>query len=1039
MAFFKEDTTVNFDENNKYYFLSYSRADYPRLEPIFYAMQRRGIRIWTDQQIPSGEDWDTMIARKIRKSSSFLMFISQNTFEKERKNSYVYKEYMQAKKHNKDIFFIIMGSINDAKLSDSWAGFWVDVRQAQNISYDSITDSIDDLIRKIITVIENDVGEEICSSDIIYTSALQKTLKSKKKNPEQYTKTWFQPYGLLVTDINGVLFDKRDDGTEEFPDIIVNCFAQLAKQHVSICFTTGRGRTGARYLLLNLAQKIIETSASLSWESLSNEWVCITHNGAYLLSTPDKSKSGFLANQELLCPEMHAEMSTRDDRFFKAEYKKIIRNVCKKERLDFSIINYSISKEPVSFRFSLEHCPPPICEKIFSGIESFCKKQLANNQKYKWYATRGKYEQKEMFEYSLVNKNDAVRDYIRRYHSIDHSNIIRVADMGQQGGSDHSFLLDGPSFSVDKITEENENTCFPVVNWDTGEILSGTEATVYLLEHLHFYPSLCLKSVIDTTQYKLSFVNAIKDARQRSESIFKFYDTRLAWMDFLYEDISLNSSNVSRIFDVKSGAITFSDYEWARIEQFTNEQLNLNVPEYDQVCCFTEIVHAKLPANDSTTQKPQLSYFLHTDTHVLFRGYLYYNFLAKSSSEKFPEGTDTITARQWSDIYVSWLKDAQNFIRLFEESVRSLINTSRPYGTLVPIGYLARKLILGGLDNIRNILLILAYYYLRQYVTTSSKNEGDFLIGLDGSDNPSLITCNKILKLLSDCISCMYTALFESQIDTSFLADMDGKLFNNLRELFDNPIHIRDSAVSTSVVSNIFPNGENENDSVIQYFSETFQRWRESDCFIENIAAIELYLSKIPNENQKMVFWGIPYGSLEHPVLACLLCKKHGFDTDSIPRYVMLHGIYETRHMNDFTLNVHDCPVEEENAKNNIETHVLIDDTLTTATTLDLAVKCLCLHNISVNDIIVIRYAGLNRINHYLTNLVCNSDNNLNASAPDTRKFFNMISGLVAEAPYSKLHKYGLSNKKPYEDALGVFDKSKKRIKNYLIANYDIN
>ena len=237
-------------------------------------------------------------------------------------------------------------------------------------------------------------------------------------------------------------------------------------------------------------------------------------------------------------------------------------------------------------------------------------------------------------------------------------------------------------------------------------------------------------------------------------------------------------------------------------------------------------------------------------------------------------------------------------------------------------------------------------------------------------------------------------------------------------------------------VLKLYPQRNNNLDVVNPYFTETFPRWRESDCFIENISAIEIYLSKISDTESKLFFWGIPYGSLEHPILANLLCKKHGLNASTYPCYIILHGDYESRHENKFQLSVFNRmtkPVPYEDDK----IHILIDDTLTTATTLDLGVKCLALNNIALNDIIVMRYAGLNRLNHYLTHLIQPEETALHASAPDVTKFFEVISGLVAEAPYSKLYKYRPEDNKPYEDMLGVFDKSKNRIRNYLIANYE--
>ena len=614
-------------------------------------------------------------------------------------------------------------------------------------------------------------------SSMMSSSTLIEMIREKGKNPDAYFKVWAQPYGLLVTDITGVLFENIK-GKEEFSDSIVYALAQLAKRHISVCFTTGRGRTGARHLLLNLAQKIIEMDSSLSWETLSGEWACITHNGAYLLTTPDKSRSGFLANEEPLCPEKHRHIKYHVESIedtLRSKYKAVIDKVCRQRRNgNVSKIVFDLTIEPVSVRFSLEHCDKTVCDNIFTETRKFCKELLQEGVKYDWYATRGKYEQKEMFEYSLVNKSDAVKDYIKRYRSIDMSNIIRIADTGQPGGSDYGFLIDGPSFSVEKFTTQKDDTCFPVIHWERNEILYGTEATVYLLERLHFYPSLCIKSVADAKQYKNSFANAISGAKKRSEEIFNFYNTRMAWMDFLYED-NFDESNILRIFDVKSGAITFSDYEWSKVERMINETEN-DASEFMQVRCFEQILNSKIVGKIHTEGKPCLMYFVHTDTHVIFRGYLYYAFFIKSLSSS--EGTDSISIKEWIEVYQWWFKEAQKFVGLFIDSLKNLkIDVS------IPINYLTRKLIIGSLDNIRNILLILNHFYLRQYVMSQDSIDKDIIItNIGNSADALLMQCNKISGMLSSCLSSMYTSLFESQLDMSFI-DIEGEACGWLTEL----------------------------------------------------------------------------------------------------------------------------------------------------------------------------------------------------------------------------------------------------------------
>lgn len=880
-----------------------------------------------------------------------------------------------------------------------------------------------------------------------HNQELNVLIRSSGKAFDSYSTVMNRPYGLLITDITGVLFD-INNGKEEFPNDIVDVFSQLAMKHISICFTTGRGRSGARNLLFNLAQKIIEVNDAINWESLSNEWECITHNGAYLLTTPDKSKSGFLANSEILCNKEHDRIQKRISEYeLNREYEAIVKRCCK--RWKKKIPSYEVTKEPLSVRFSLEAYEEGTdYDKIFKETEAMFKDNFAEENE-EWYYTRGRYQNKHILEANLANKKDAVRDYIALHRSIDRLNIIRIGDSGAKGESDYSFLTDGPSFSVGSINSDNKDTCFPVINEENMKILQGTQATVYILSHLKFYPSLCLNQVGNKEKYIMSFAKTINEANKKANEIYSFYNNRLSWMDFMYGQNGF-SWNISKIFDQKSGAIAFTDYEWIIIqdaiktaEVFSNERSR----EYRQIDAFSDILIKK--NNERYTYKPNMKYFMKTDTHIIFRGALYYPFLFKKLKSGIQ--SDEIKVGEWVKSFYCWSKDAFEFSIFFREALTKLIEDETQNSELgngpkgdeeessKPVSYLARKLIIGGIDNIRNILLVYYNFYIRQEVINRDIENTDFLLEVKGGIDTNLNNCHKIYSLLYECVTEMYFLLFESRADMEVvnrLVKLMDQASNCIKERVNEYRHFFEETNMDS--SLVYPETKAEFEFTNEFFTETFQRWRESDCFVENIAAIETYISKLNECNEKLVFWGVPYGSLEHPIIAIMLSRKHGYKTHENPRYVILHGKYEERHQKEFSLNYRHIIDEPDYSSNRVQ-NILIDDTLTTAKTLDLSVRCLSIGNVAVNGVIVVRYAGINRMQHYLSHLSTNNEQELAASAPDISKFFNMISGLVAEAPYSRLYQYGTDNSnKPYESELGVFDKARHRICNYLITNYDM-
>ena len=61
-----------------YIFVSYSHKDCERVWPIILKLQDEGFRIWYDDGISPGTEWDAHIATHIRKCDFFAAFISRN-------------------------------------------------------------------------------------------------------------------------------------------------------------------------------------------------------------------------------------------------------------------------------------------------------------------------------------------------------------------------------------------------------------------------------------------------------------------------------------------------------------------------------------------------------------------------------------------------------------------------------------------------------------------------------------------------------------------------------------------------------------------------------------------------------------------------------------------------------------------------------------------------------------------------------------------------------------------------------------------------
>ncbi|MBQ6835504.1 MAG: toll/interleukin-1 receptor domain-containing protein [Clostridia bacterium] len=69
---------ISYEGNENYIFISYSHKDSARVWPIIEQMQKDGYRIWYDDGIDPGTEWDENIARHVKECSFFIAFMSEN-------------------------------------------------------------------------------------------------------------------------------------------------------------------------------------------------------------------------------------------------------------------------------------------------------------------------------------------------------------------------------------------------------------------------------------------------------------------------------------------------------------------------------------------------------------------------------------------------------------------------------------------------------------------------------------------------------------------------------------------------------------------------------------------------------------------------------------------------------------------------------------------------------------------------------------------------------------------------------------------------
>lgn len=69
---------VSYNGNKPFIFISYSHRDSDAVWPVISKMINDGFRVWYDEGIEPGKEWDEFIANQITNSGYFIAFISKN-------------------------------------------------------------------------------------------------------------------------------------------------------------------------------------------------------------------------------------------------------------------------------------------------------------------------------------------------------------------------------------------------------------------------------------------------------------------------------------------------------------------------------------------------------------------------------------------------------------------------------------------------------------------------------------------------------------------------------------------------------------------------------------------------------------------------------------------------------------------------------------------------------------------------------------------------------------------------------------------------
>lgn len=573
---------------------------------------------------------------------------------------------------------------------------------------------------------------------------------------ENYLKSLEQKYNAVCFDIDGTLAT-RD--TKNIDDRAIDMIIDLVVRKIPVVFITGRGETGLEDLKRDIYLRI-KTSESITDTDMKRIYV-LTNDGARLFYSNVISQEEFLGENVYITTEEELNQLLIVDQMIKEIKNKLENN-------DYFRITYSKdlkTNQILNVRMVFNTHDDGIINSMFDNIDKY----IINNGLNGIHLTRGMYMDNPVIQIGTATKDKAIKR-TEKIIGIPQNSMIRIGDCGDSRGNDYSMLNCNQGYSVDKTSGSNDS-CFPIFD-DYGNVLKGVEATLKLVKSAKILPTVSLeKADKDTYKYNLAKVESnIVSVRQ---SLLKKYNN-------LISSNFNNCNGIDDLFDKESGSIIIPMYEMELLQ---------NSPLKDFWI---------------SSENGSLIYSLRDNNNYLLRGSkTYYYFI----SNRISINRKDITSKE--DV-ISWYKNNEKFLN---DSINVILSTENLNNQI------NKKLLLGVLDNCRNILLVLINHYL---VSNYFDKNILFDISLEGENRN-----NKLYNTIMEIERLMSGICFESQ----YIVDKEKtiEIINNTRKVLLNNM-----------------TQELEKDDEKDY-SKNYRAYREIDNFAENYIAVSLYKEKCDN------------------------------------------------------------------------------------------------------------------------------------------------------------------------------------------------
>lgn len=683
---------------------------------------------------------------------------------------------------------------------------------------------------------------------------------------------------------------------------------------------------------------IISSDPGITSSDLKRIYVLI-NDGARLFYSTETTKEEFLTQNTYISTQKELNQLIKIDEY--------IRKVSE-DKYTVSYSRDSKNNNILNIRLIFDLNELSEYNLAFNLIDKFIK----NNGYNGIYVTNGIYRKKQVIQVGTAQKSEAI-EKTEKILGIPKNSMMRIGDCGDIHGTDYSMLNCNQGYSVDK-TSGSLDSCFPIFD-EKGNILTGVEATLELIKKAKILPTVCLE--------KAEKKDFLKKYAQTEKNIILYRNKLLHFFNTKINEIFNEINGIDSIFDKFSGSIIIPMYEWELMSDNSLKEFWSKTIDNKMVYCMKD------------------------DNNYLLRGSkTYYFFLANRISIDGKDKTTKKDVINWYNYYLNFMADAINAVSL-SQNLNDQLN---------------KKLILGILDNCRNVLLILLNHNL-----VLNSNNNNILLNISAESNNDLYDLTKTIIAVDDIMSSIC-------FDNSYVMNLD-----DLIENIQNTVKILVKNYKNELYSD-----EKED------YSKDYRAYREIDNFAENYIAVYIYNNKCNGSNRIINSCGLSYGGIELPIISKVINQQKVEQLFLLKFNKNVSGYFNKQNLELRKFNIKKVGGIlgiEDLSKNNLD---LFDDNILTGKTLQIAINSLYDYGIDVNNICIVRYPGTNRVDQMFYN---------NTSAIDYNLFFNYIYGLCFSSPYSWKDDdwKTVDNNIDYTDSLGVFDLNRKKIIECLIKNHD--